>query len=376
MHNASRWVIYGLLALSATLLAACSTVRSVLPDHRYDYQHSQSVRSLEVPPDLTAPSAGNMAIPNVGAATSYSQYTTQQGGQQPQSSAATPTVLPQVPGMQLKRIGNARWLVVKADPQKLWPKVRDFWLQQGLKLKRQDPTIGVMETDWAESRPNVPLDPIHALLSKLTGSSYTMPIRDKFLTRLERGSEPGTTDVYITQYGMKEVSQGENGELTTWEPRAPDRASEAVMLTRLMAYLGMNEKQAKVEAAQLPPGQPQAQLVRDNQGNLALVLDQDFEHAWQLTGIALDQSGFTVQKADRPQGVYYVRYRNPYAGESKSWFSKLAFWKKDYGEHEYQVALNSQGTITRIMVKNKDGQPDNSDTARHVLTLLQGQLKY
>src|SRR3989338_10782596 len=54
--------------------------------------------------------------------------------------------------MRLEREGRNRWLVVKAEPDALWPKVRQFVLSNGLLISRENAQTGVIETDWAENR--------------------------------------------------------------------------------------------------------------------------------------------------------------------------------------------------------------------------------
>ena len=46
-----------------------------------------------------------------------------------------------------------------------------------------------METDWAENRAKIPQDFIRSTLGKLFDSLYSTGERDKFRTRLERGTD-------------------------------------------------------------------------------------------------------------------------------------------------------------------------------------------
>ncbi len=59
--------------------------------------------------------------------------------------------------------------------------------------------------------------------------------------------------------------------------------------------------------------------------------------------------------------------------------SKLAFWKDDDRDidksNQYQVSLQPEGKGTRVVVLNKGGVRDGSETALRILTLLNEQLK-
>jgi len=187
------------------LLAGCSS--SLLEPKRIDYKtaSASNVPTLEIPPDLTSPARDDRyAVPDTagkGTAT-YSAYTAERS---PQARAQQKNeVLPEVDKAHIERAGNQRWLVVAGSPGKLWDPVKEFWQETGFVIKLDLPDAGVMETDWAENRAKIEQDFIRNLLGKLMDSVYSTAERDKFRTRLEPGSTPGTTDIFISHRGMYE----------------------------------------------------------------------------------------------------------------------------------------------------------------------------
>jgi outer membrane protein assembly factor BamC len=107
------------------------------------------------------------------------------------------------------------------------------------------PEAGIMETDWAENRAKIPQDAIRSTLGKVFDSLYSTAERDKFRTRLEKGAEPGTVEIYISHRGMYEIYTNEGRSDTKWQPRPADPELEAEMLRRLMVRLGVEESRAK-----------------------------------------------------------------------------------------------------------------------------------
>ncbi len=99
---------------------------------------------------------------------------------------------------------SAGWLR-SATPDKLWPTVKEFWQEIGFIVNVEKPEAGVMETDWAENRAKLPQDIIRSTIGKVFDSLYSTAERDKFRTRLEKGAEPGTTEIYISHRGMYEI---------------------------------------------------------------------------------------------------------------------------------------------------------------------------
>ena len=144
-----------------------------------------------------------------------------------------------------------------------------------------------------------------------------------------------------------------------------------------MIYLGVKPARADEVVTKTAPRPPRAELVQQGTGQATLVLHDEFEKAWRNVGIVLDRVGFAVEDRDRLQGLYYVRYSDPLKSQNQGGFlSKLAFWsdKEQKAEH-YQIKLSDDGADTRVVVLDKDGKPEKSVTAVHILNVLYDELK-
>ena len=366
------------------LLAGCSSVQELVQGEKIQYKsEARQLPRLEIPPDLTSPSRDDRyAVPDVsthGTAT-LSTYNAERGGA---VRAGSTDILPNVAKVQIERAGNERWLVVPEAPEKIWPVVKEFWQGLGFLVKTEMPEVGVMETDWAENRAKIPNSPIRNLLGKVIDTAYSTGEMDKFRTRLERGSTPNTTEIYISHRGMVEVYTSESKDNTLWQPRPPDTELEAEFLRRLMVRFGVEDTRAKAELTGGGDKIERAKLVRAGGGSTLEVAD-NFDRAWRRVGLALDRVGFTVEDRDRSKGYYFVRYVDPQIDgqrspdKDKGFLSKLAFWKSDKSPikaEQYRVLVKQAGSASEVQVLNKDGQPDNSDTGRRILSLLHEQLK-
>lgn len=367
--------------LLAVVLGACSSLG--LESKKIDYKSASAVTvpTLEIPPDLTSPTRDDrFAVPDVagkGTAT-YSAYAEERSPQARGKQSSD--ILPQVDKAHIERAGNQRWLVVAGTPDKLWDDVKDFWQETGFVIKLELPAAGIMETDWAENRAKIQGDFLRNLLGKVIDSAYSTSERDKFRTRLEAGSEPGTTDIFISHRGMNEIFVSEGRDQTKWQPREPDPELEVEMLRRLMVRLGTEQARAasEVAAAKTRPAD-RATLTRGNEGVGTLAVQESFDRAWRRIGLALDRVGFTVEDRDRSKGFYFVRYVDPEADNKKSdgLLSKLAFWKGSAPNPQtrYRIYVKEGGATTTVQVLSPEGGVDNSETAKKILALLYDQLK-
>jgi outer membrane protein assembly factor BamC len=374
------------LAATTVFLAACSG--NILPESKkIDYKSVGKLPTLEVPPDLTQPTRDERyAVPDIspkGTAT-YSAYAGERTSGTT-TAAAAPDVLPNVGKMHIERAGTQRWLVVPGTPDKLWPTLKEFWQENGFIVDSEVPEAGVMETDWAENRAKLPQDIIRQTLGKVFDSLYSTAERDKFRTRLEKGAEAGTTEIYISHRGMYEVFVNEGKTDTRWQPRPADPDLEAEFLRRLMVRLGTDETKAKTLLAG-DVKEERAKLSRAADGAGTLTLQEPFDRAWRRVGLALDRVGFTVEDRDRSQGLYYVRYIDPEVDnrkkdDDKGWLAKinpvnLFKSKSDVDPKvQYRIHVASASGDSTVRILTREGGADNSETARKILGLLLEQLK-
>lgn len=373
-----------LALLSTLLLAGCSG--TLIESKKIDYKSAakQQLPPLEIPPDLTTPNRDERyAVPDIapkGSAT-FSAYSDERSGQARNSKATE--LLPQVDKMRVERSGTQRWLVVSGmSPEQLWPTIKEFWQELGFIVNVEMPQTGIMETDWAENRAKIPQDFIRNTIGKVFDSLYSTSEREKFRTRLEKGAEPGTTEIYISQRGMSEVYSGAGKDSTVWQPRPADPELEAEMLRRLMVRLGVDETHAKTLVAAEQKVEL-AKLERASDGGGTLQLQEPFDRAWRRVGLALDRVNFTVEDRDRAQGLYFVRYVDPESDnskkENKGFMSKLMFWKSGKSDTaqnvQFRVYVKGEGGTSTVQVLTREGGVEKSETSKKILGLLYEQLK-
>jgi len=300
-------------------------------------------------------------------------------------------VLPDLKKVHVERAGDKRWLVVEASPAQVWPQVRDFWLAQGFLIQVEDPSIGIMETNWAEQRAAIKGGLIQGLFERMSNAFYGVATRDKFRTRLERGENKQQTEIYISHRGAEEVAVSQKGntpidteEARVWQPRPADPELEAEMLSRMLVFFGVEENTARQRIAQSRKHPSRVKLEHDDGGVGILSLKESFSRAWRRTGLALDRVGFTVEDRDRSRGLYFVRYVDPdRKKKEKSFLSKLAFWStpnetRNTENDAYLISLiggRDGKQNTQVVVLDKKGQRDGSATADRILSLLEEQLR-
>lgn len=410
----------GISVLLMATLAGCDSIPFL--DNKPDYKGAGRSRPLEVPPDLTSsPSSDAYSIPG---STSYSTYSQAQEGQE----AGAEKILTAPEGVRLVKAGAQQWLVVDAPAEKIWPVIRDFWVDQGFAVRVENAQTGVMETEWIESdaiqkdTSGNALNKFDKWLDKLSGFAD----RKKFRTRLDRGEALNTTEIYMTHHSVNGApDDGKNrvqtnlGEIetgyradakSTTELDARDAELDTELLRRLMVKLGIEEQRSKSIIAQAAVVK-RADVVKETDGSATLLLNDPFDRAWRRVGLALDRIGFVIEDKDRSNGLFFVRYadvdiddtpkkkkglfetlkfwgddekkdaKNIEPKKEKSMVEKLKFWGSDdkqkvdpEKQYRIKVADGESGNAV-ISVIDKDGNRVRTTTANRIVALMYEQLK-
>ncbi|CAH2792877.1 MAG: Outer membrane beta-barrel assembly protein BamC [Candidatus Burkholderia crenata] len=354
-------------------LAGCDTLNDWLASDRVNYKGAETAPTLTVPSDLsTADISQRYAAP---------PKLNTLGGAAPRSLTPAGNATVGVPTpqdlfcMHVERDGDRRWLVVDGrSPDQLWPQLQEFWQENGFTLKTDATATGIMTTDWAENRANIPDDWFRKSIGKLVDFAYSSGTRDQFRTLVERGSS-GSIDISITHSAMKEVLTGQDKTSSKWVERPRNPALEAAFLAKLMEKFGLTDAQAKQLLTDARPATATA-TADPTGGPSTLDLFEPFDSAWLRVGLALDRTNFTVDNRDRAKGLYYVRFSDSMAELKKEGLlGKLFSGGTPKPSREFMVNLRPKAdTVTEIAVVDANGQVDTSTDAQRIVALLHAQL--
>lgn len=405
--------------LLTTLVTACESIPFL--DTSSDYKGAGRSRPLEVPPDLTAVrSSDAYAVP--GGSTSFSEFNQSIQGQE----VGVEKILANPDGVRMVKAGSQRWLVVDAPAERVWPVLREFWAEQGFAVRVEDAQIGLMETEWKEADAIKAQDEKVSYLKRfdkfLDKLSFEAD-RRKYRTRLENGSEPNTTEIYMSHRTVEgapdnglNVVRTPFGEYATGfrnenqqevKAKTDDLEIDAELLRRLMIKLGIAESRSQ-EIVASAAVEKRADVVKEADSSVTLNLNDPFDRGWRRVGLALDRIGFVIEDKDRSNGTFFVRYtdvdidntpkkkkgvidalafwrddeedKNADVKDSKTLTEKLQFWKGDDGKtdpsKQYRIKVaESETGGTRVNVVDKDDKRSRTSTANRIISLMYEQLR-
>lgn len=366
-------------------LGGCSFLGDTTPGNdSLDYRSGATkTASLEVPPDLTPLANDGRYAPQSG---SVSASALASGAGRPVATAGGPMVaITNVGEVHLERSGDQSWIVTPQAPEQVWIKARQFWLDRGFTIAREDAEAGTLETGWAENRAKLPNDIVRRTIGSVVDGLFDTGERDRFMMRVERGTKG--TEIFVSHHGIEERVLGRNAsEQVVWTPREGDPQLEREVLTRLMVALGAKDEAARAEvtATTTTAGTATATTaakarVLTGKPGATMQVDDGLERAWRRIGLALDRGGFTVEDRDRNQGLYFVRFVDTKeAAKDEPNFFERWFMSDDQAKkalNRYRIQIKADGAATLATVLNFKGEPDNSENAQKIVTLLVDELK-
>lgn len=378
--TAARAMRLAAIAWLAAALGACAIGDSIDEAGKIDYKSATKVRTLDVPPDLSAPASDSRFVVPERAARTASNYESGRAAAATPAGAGASAVLPKVEGARIMRDGSQRWLVVDQPPERVWPVVREFWQESGFVLHTESPDVGIIETDWAENRAKLPQDFVRRTIGRVFDGLFSTSERDKYRTRLEAAG--GRTEIFISHRGMVEVYTSAAQDRTVWQPRPSDPELEVEFLRRLMLKFG---PAGPTQAAAGDAGGTDRARLLGSGVTQALAISEGFDRAWRRVGLALDRGGFTVEDRDRTKGLYFVRYIDPEVeggrvAEKPGFLSRLFTSSKQRADagHQFRIKVEGSGEQSSVTVLAGDGNPVadvDRRTAARILGLLYEQLK-
>ncbi len=329
--------------LCVCLLQGCTFIPKldkVLPDRRKDYEKSEALPNLELPPDLTSEAFNDdMSIPNERA-TTLSRYKNA-----PVAGRAETGITED----------EEQWLAVPGRAEDIWPALRDYFTAKGYPLELDDAELGVLVTGWSAPAENP------------TGNDGFI-YRNRYKIFSEPGADQISTVLFISKQMQQRIDQsGAEG----WLDVEQDREAEKQLVAELDNHLSGNSRQGADTGGGIPAQQAQPQMLEIGDGKLYLSIPDEFTRAFRKTGLLMQQAGVKITGQDKTTGSYKISYFDDTQGKT-GFFSRLKFWQDDAPQPIiYQLNLTGVGNKTELIIMDENGDWDSSENARRILSLIQ-----
>ena len=327
--------------LLAFVLTGCGWFnddRGVFVDPRDDYLDAKPGRAIAVPAD--------MAADRLGDPTPIPPTPTQDNANYYPHRPPLPDAIygdEKSEEVRIQRIGERRWLVVPEEATTIWPKLKQFFAENGVRLADERTNHGRLDTEWLTLGVERPRDLVRLTLLESREEAGSAQRRD------ERGTGNaacGTRHSRRHKRDSPAASDSDQGNARAIVRRfricVPARVgAEQRLLAEIGAYIAAKvaEQTISMVATRIPT-QAKSLMERNDSGAPALRLNLDLERAWATVGQALSNAEVEVLDVDSDARRYHIKVtEQTFSGEDERGFFGRMFSFGDGRGQEYRLLL-------------------------------------
>lgn len=326
MYTSSKTYKFTFIATCCLGLGACSFMSSVpgvnrivgdegyFRDRQGDYLAAESIPRLNIPDSMDAYIIDDLlVIPDV----------VNNQGQQAILDVPRPRPLQGNPdrAVVIQRLGDRSWVVVDAAASQVWPRVRQYWLEQGVELVQENPATGRMDTTWFQNGDNV-------------------DTQDKIRVFVRPGFQDDSSEISLIHLSVPRDRQV--FEQVNWPQSSMDPEYAYDVLTDISTYIADQIRLYQASTVSFLAGtisDAGRASIQNQEGGEVLHLDADYERSWSAVGRALDRAEVTILEENMEAGYYQVSFSERDDQEQQDGFFSRLLSRNDEETFPFRVDI-------------------------------------
>ena len=352
------------LMAGAALIAGCgwlSDDKGFIVDRSNDYLKAKERPPLVVPEDLS-----NAAIQNTY---SVPQITSSQHRINFEGGAPRPEAIyarEETEGVKIQKLGDQRWLLIPQAPAVVWPKVKQFFADNGVAIALEQPDSGRLDTEWLTISDNAARDVVRLSIIDGKHNAGIATGHDRVRVLIEPGIRDRSTEIRVRYENDSRSMPRED----VMPPSSDIMEVETQLLNDLGGYIAANVGDASISyVARNISTQSKADLQRDASDLPVLHLNLDFDRAWATVNQALNEAKLDVTDVDRSAGVVYVTVTDQMLNQEDK-PSIFTRWFRSENKRRIQIFMAPTTPGYELTVFDDNGQRTSADTAEQVLIII------
>ncbi len=203
--------------------------------------------------------------------------------------------------VRMQKLGSRNWLIVPEPVTTSWPKLKQFFADNGVGLVLDEPSMGRLDTEWLEiSQEDAYRDVIREILKENQAEGILGEGRNQISVKLEQGLRVDSTEIHIRHENDLMSSSENQGAEAFWQVKSDSVDAERDVLNEIGAYIAAKVSEVTVSKVALEIGSVQkSELLRDSNGYPILRLKLDFQRAWATIGQALGNAEADIIELNR-----------------------------------------------------------------------------
>ncbi len=349
--------------VATLLLVGCgwmSDDKGFFVDRSNDYLKAKEKPPLKVPDDLSSAAIqSSMAIPEISSAQRRINF--EGGAPRPEAIYARE----ESEGVKIQKLGDERWLLIPQAPAVVWPKVKQFFADNGVALALEQPETGRIDTEWLVVTSKAARDVVRLSIIDGKQAAGLTTGHDRVRILVEPGIRDRSTEIHLRYENDSKTLPSE-----AMPPKSDVAEVESQLLNELGGYIAANVADASISyVARNISTQSKADLQRDASDLPVLHLNLDFERAWATVNQALHEAKLDVTDVDRSAGVFYVTVTKQMLNQEEK-PSIWTRWFRSENKHKVSILMEPKSPGYDLTVFDDNGQRANADEAEQILIMI------
>ncbi len=280
--------------------------------------------------------------------------------------------------VRMQRLGDRNWLVIPEPPTTAWPKMKQFFADNGVVLVDDRPEVGRLNTAWLEDSSRPVRDVVRTLLKTAREEAGLSRGDDRFLIRVEQGLQPGSTEVHL-RHDNDALGDEVADDLVRVQDVSSDLlAAEKALLQQIGSFVAARVSESTVSKVALQIGsQPKIELARNDNGIPELTFYLDKARTVASITQSLNNAGVVVKQQDSQAGRFDITIpREVLTGKKGGGFlCRVTFSCGSRGARDYTLLMSepmdtAKGAAIKVYVLQNGQLLTDADRAQEVLVVI------
>ena len=278
--------------------------------------------------------------------------------------------------VRIQKLGGRRWLALPESPTTAWPKIKQFFADNGVDLLFEDTDSGRLETEGLRITQDNYRDVVRSILAEESVSPDGL---HKIILEVQSGLQTNSSEIRLRHFYLSQDTAGKSSGRTSMGNPSDSVQVEEKLLSDLGSYVAARVAELTVSRVALTiGGSAKTNIRRDAQGRPVLQMSLDKDRAWATLGQAVRNAGLagiTSVSEDPADREIVIRVpRGLLIGENgRGFFCRITFSCGNKSDFRYVLKMKGmadKADIQEVFVSRVNEMPITNELSQQILVLI------
>ncbi len=278
--------------------------------------------------------------------------------------------------VRIQKLGGRRWLALPESPTTAWPKIKQFFADNGVDLLFEDTDSGRLETEGLRITQDNYRDVVRSILAEEPVSPEGL---HKIILEVQSGLQTNSSEIRLRHFYLSQDTAGKSSGRTSMGNPSDSVQVEEKLLSDLGSYVAARVAELTVSRVALTiGGSAKTNIQRDAQGRPVLQMSLDKDRAWATLGQAVRNAGLagiTSVSEDPADREIVIRVpRGLLIGENgRGFFCRITFSCGNKSDFRYVLKMKEmaeKADIQEVFVSRVNQMPITNELSQQILVLI------